>query len=378
MRPRMLAELLLARGEWIGVKRRRAAVLVTLVLALLFGVVGLGSADWAAFQFQPGQWMAYSIWIEYPDRFEEGTIEFFAQETTGGEILLMVEMEFNGEFFDAAAAAEPRDAEGIYETIVMDLMMQLPHELAHGLFTTLLVPWFDSILAGETFFEGLHIPYDDQWGFGGDVVGRVDRAGREGWLLETYFADEEFLSYIQLGIDPELPLPILAAAYGFGEGPLLGASMIVGLEFFDPDAESRGDFDAADFEMNLDFSALFGEVEPTGVLADLLVHFESAGLEIGELSPKAYSMLGAAAGFGVEVDEEFFEVYWFDPVTTTPEIQQHLEQAKETGMMYFPALQWEIPGMVRGDILLTALEYGTFWVHPRKDDIEAAFAVFEP
>ena len=355
-------------------KRTHLAITLTIVLGILVFAGASVSADWAAFQFRPGQLMSYSIWIEHPDRLLEGDMEFFVQEAIGGEIALMVSGFIEDEYFEGVAGAEANDLEGLYEGIFLELMMQLSPEMMHAVFATILVPWFDSILPGETLYEGYHIPYDDEWGFSADVVGHMTQADRRGWLLEVDFhEDDGWRSQMELGIDPDLPLPIFIAASNVFDGPLQEADVVVRLDFYDANASPRGDL-----EVDRDFANLSSDVEPTGVLADLLDHFEAHGLEIGELSPKAYRMLGAAQGFGVEVDEEVFEVYWFDPEAISAATQANLDQASETGIMHFPEMEWKLPGLVRNHVFITALEFGTFWVHPRKDDIAEALETFQP
>lgn len=51
-------------------------------------------------------------------------------------------------------------------------------------------------------------------------------------------------------------------------------------------------------------------------LEELINHLRNAGFEIGEYSVKHYEMIGATAGFGLEVGGQEIELYYYDPAKT--------------------------------------------------------------
>lgn len=51
-------------------------------------------------------------------------------------------------------------------------------------------------------------------------------------------------------------------------------------------------------------------------LEQLINHFKGAGLQIGAYEPKNFEIIGASAGFGVEVEGHVIELYYYDPAST--------------------------------------------------------------
>jgi|GEM_PF-1508892 Copper amine oxidase N-terminal domain. len=105
-------------------------------------------------------------------------------------------------------------------------------------------------------------------------------------------------------------------------------------------------------------------------LSDVVTYLKNNGFEIGEVKPKAYSMMGAVDGFGLIVNNEQIELYLFDPSTASQEILKNLESARSIGK--FSMSGFTFPVIMNGNIMLTRYE-----THPDKDKIVAAFKNFK-
>ncbi len=70
------------------------------------------------------------------------------------------------------------------------------------------------------------------------------------------------------------------------------------------------------------------------------------------------------------------ELFWFDRSQASDETLQRLADAEETGEFHYGTeeMGMRMTGIVRGDIFLAGLAFEPFYVHPYKDEIEAAFA----
>lgn len=68
-----------------------------------------------------------------------------------------------------------------------------------------------------------------------------------------------------------------------------------------------------------------GNVQVTKELEQMINHFRSAGLEIGEYEEKKYEIIGATAGFGLEIEGGYTELYYYDPEKADSDILDSLE-----------------------------------------------------
>lgn len=68
-------------------------------------------------------------------------------------------------------------------------------------------------------------------------------------------------------------------------------------------------------------------------LEELVNHIGNAGFEIGETSVKHYEMIGATAGFGLEVGGEEIELYYYDPAKAEPTVLDGLKELHRPGGM---------------------------------------------
>ncbi|ADH97780.1 hypothetical protein [Salisediminibacterium selenitireducens] len=98
-------------------------------------------------------------------------------------------------------------------------------------------------------------------------------------------------------------------------------------------------------------------------LQAILDHFEGDGFDVGEQAFKAYEMVGAVDGFGVDVNGEEIELYLYD------EGSEELEELRSEGQ--FDMDGFPIPGEVNGNIALMSHEE-----HPDQSEILSTFHDF--
>lgn len=104
-------------------------------------------------------------------------------------------------------------------------------------------------------------------------------------------------------------------------------------------------------------------------LADVVQYFKSQGFKVGEVKTKAFDMLGAIDGFGIDVDGEQIELYIFDPNKANDETKKNLDDAEKIGK--FSAFGMSIPVIKNGNIIL--MRYSE---HSNKEKIIQTFKNF--
>jgi hypothetical protein len=105
-------------------------------------------------------------------------------------------------------------------------------------------------------------------------------------------------------------------------------------------------------------------------LASVLEYFQEKGFKIGEKSSKAFDMIGAVNGFGVEINGHEIELYQYDLDKASEETKKNLESVRENGMMSMDGFSF--PAILNGDILLVKYDE-----HPDGDKIAAAFKAYK-
>ena len=105
-------------------------------------------------------------------------------------------------------------------------------------------------------------------------------------------------------------------------------------------------------------------------LADVVQYFKDQGLSVGDVSTKAYDMMGAVDGFGLDVGGNQVELYMFDPEKANEETLKNLDDAEKIGK--FSAMGFSFPVVKNGNILLAGYEE-----HPEKDKIIEMFKSFK-
>jgi hypothetical protein len=105
-------------------------------------------------------------------------------------------------------------------------------------------------------------------------------------------------------------------------------------------------------------------------LSDVVTYFKSQGYQVGEVSTKAFQMLGAKDGFGITINGKPIELYQFDPNSTNADAQKNLKDAQTIGKVSMSG--FSIPVISNGDFVL--MHYSD---HPDKDKIIETFKSFK-
>lgn len=77
-----------------------------------------------------------------------------------------------------------------------------------------------------------------------------------------------------------------------------------------------------------------GNVQVTRELEQMVNHFRSAGLEIGQYHEKNYEIIGATAGLGLEIEGGDIELYYYDPDKADSDILDTLENKHKPDATY--------------------------------------------
>ena len=106
--------------------------------------------------------------------------------------------------------------------------------------------------------------------------------------------------------------------------------------------------------------------EQSKSLSGIVNHFKDNGFIVGDVHTKAFEMLGAVDGFGIDVDGEQIEFYLFDRTSANEETLKNLEDAEVLGKINMSG--FSIPAKINEDIIL--LRYDE---HPNKDKVIETF-----
>ena len=313
--------------------------------------------EWKALHFKAGQMFIYELKREDAGMERTGEVTLWIDDGLD-EIEMLVEGEFDKVPFSVFAVSEKGDIEDIYINFATALYVHLPPDIRDLLFYTFL-SFKTEALYGEELSVGWE--YQDEYDTLFRITDKKIFAGREGYLIQI---EDEDYSTLEVCINPEVPLPLMANTKGFVEGDQYEGSVFRAvLTSYETDAVAA-EVTVADREME------------EGILNEVVEHFRNNSLDVGETYMKAYKMMGAVAGFGLEVEGGEVELYLFDPATAAAETVKSLEEARNTGKFWFSAMEMEIPVVINNSILLTGLEYGTFYEHPAKNAIIEIFLDF--
>ncbi len=359
------------------VKLHRCIMLVTLAIAFLV-VSGGAWAQWWSFYFQPAQHLVYDMSWEQDGIKRLGTLDVRVQESSDEYLYIIMLGEFDGgEPFAFSADVDPEDPDDIFFQVAMNLMTEVPEEVGEFIFGTLWLPWFDLPMQGDVLDEewGFYEMDEDGSVFSLSVTGTEAYAGMEGTIVRID-AEADIGATMDLAIHDDVPLPIMVSVFNIQEWHELGETMAgavltMALRQFETEAEPLAEVPAG--------NVMWQAARPTGVLAELLEYFEAEGFEISFTMPNNFEQLGAADGLWVEIADDDMELFWFDRSQASDETLQRLADAEETGEFHYGTeeMGMRMTGIVRGDIFLAGLAFEPFYVHPYKDEIEAAFAAFE-
>jgi|GEM_PF-855685 len=357
-----------------------AALMIVILICLImfFSSPSVSAQDFFAdmfpglrmIQIEEGQNFTYSIRVEQEGRVTTGEIDFLLVEIDHGLMEVVIEGEFGGETVSTRAMGWKDNPQEIVTNIGSELMASLPGEMEEVFISTFSMAMMFTAFYGDQFMLGWELVDDDYDDY---VVMSIPEmrsyAGVEGYLVRMGEGDDIFMEF---AIRPDLLLPLMVNVRGDMD--------VFAEEFYDDEIygdDFRYSIELIGFSEDADVSQVkISEAEaPLLILAGLLEYFSEQGLEVGERSPRFYDMMGAVAGFGVDIEGDEVELYLFDPETASPDLLESLETARETGK--FDMMGFQMPAAVNGNILMTGLEFGTFYQHPAKDEIIEIFMSYQ-
>ncbi|MFW5877737.1 MAG: hypothetical protein ACOCUP_01360 [bacterium] len=364
-------------------KRRRIKVSpVVFILSLLFLTslaaesVGVEDELWKKLEFNKDQSFTYDLQRGTQELETIGAITISVTGSQDDIIRLIVEGNYYEETFNASALIEAGD----FEDFFVNFMTIISEESAYEVKEVLCYTIFFSPYAGIPVYGGelssardgqitdeQGAPYllqnlnnkQEYAGFEGSLV-QIKSKERFNYLL-TQVGDDEVDLNIEMCISPDLPLPLRAV------------TEIV--------LESERHFYAAELtNYNTESEYTIREKDSTFAkdkLIEVEEYFRASDLNIGERYLKHHDMVGAAAGFGIEIEGKEVELYYYDPETTDQGTLKSLEEARETGKFCPPESHMEMPVIIKGNIILMGLEFGDYYTHPAKDEITELFNGFK-
>ncbi len=312
---------------------------------------------WGAMHFEPGQRFIYEFEIQTEDQYVLGDFVFWISDIDRDLLGLSMEGEVNGSSFEILATGDKADLDQMYGNFAQAMIVGLPIQIRDILFYGFWQPWMHSPLYLEELSIGWKIEESEYNGMEIEVVGTHTFGFIEGYIVEIK-TDYDKDHYTTVSINSGIPLPVM-----------------IETNYFDGFSFSSIDIVLVEYDTKTEVAIL--EIEQLdGPLLEVLDYFQNNGLNVGERTIKAYMLLDAVAGFGVEVNGNEVELYLFDPDKAQVKTVEHLKQADETGLFFIEEMLMEIPVIMNDNIMLTGLEFGTFYVHPYKDDIIEIFKGF--
>lgn len=335
-------------------------LLLIVGLLAIFTSAGCGQDNiWQPYSFEPDQMYTYQLRQEIGGVEKTGELIIWIVAEDDEQVRIVVEGDFEGDSFTGMLPAQLDDPMKLFATTGGTLYHELPAEVSEIFFLVLWLPWMETPFYNQSLSVGqewTHDDYEDEVEF--RVVGRDIYAGLEGYVIET----TDNVEYkMEICINPEIPLPLLGKASDL-EDEVYSSAELTAYEEKRIEPEMKADIDDRK------------EVETT--LQELVEYFRNSDLEIGETTPKAFDIIGAVDGLGLEVEGDKIELYLFDPEKLDIETAEHLEEARSSGWFWFEEMNTEIPVVINGNIMLTGLEFKEVYVHPAKERIVEVFESF--
>jgi len=347
-------------------KKLLLIILILLLVKCPWAVeeVDAGGEIWKVLEFDSGHSFTYDLKRGEQELKTIGEATFWIADSHSEMIRIIVEGNFNGETFVASAPGKTGDIENIFVNFMAVLFMELPYEINEVLCYTIWQPWMENPLYENELSHGQDGYITDEYGdsYLLKILNNKGKyAGVEGYLIQME-SEEDDIS-IEMCVNPELPLPLMVVTKMFLE-------------------EDMGMFAAELTDYNT--NSYIPEWEKTRVTAEsellkVVEFFRANGLVVGEQILKSYKMIGAQAGFGLEVEGGEIELYIFDPNTIEDDVMTALNKARNTGKFPYPSFDKDISVIIKGDIMLMGLEgdYGTYnYTHPAKEQITKIFEAF--
>ncbi len=321
--------------------------------------VSAGGKIWKVLEFDSGQCFTYELKRGTEELETIGEVTFWVSDSQDEMIRLTVEGAFKGETFTASAPGKAGNIGNIYINFMGTIFAELPYEVNEVLSYTIWQAWPEIPLYEEELSSDRDGYITDE--YGGTYLFKIldnkgKYAGLEGYLIQMEPEEEDV--NIEMCVNPELPLPLMAVKNSEEDMGVFAAEL----------TDYKTDSNIPEWEKN--------RAAAESELLKVVEYFRANNLQIGERQLKSYKMIGAAAGFGLEVEGAEIELYIFDPETAEEDTLAGLNEARKTGNFFSPSFNRDIPVALNGDIMLTGLEYGDIF-HPAKERIIEVFKGFQ-
>ncbi|MFW5979964.1 MAG: hypothetical protein ACOCQ2_01215 [Halanaerobiales bacterium] len=316
---------------------------------------------WRVLEFNSGQCFTYELKRGSLDLETIGEITFRVSDSQDEMIRLISEGNFKGETFKTSSTGKAGDKENILMNLMTVILTELPYEVNEVLTSTIFFsPWLEIPLDKLELIYGYeeYITDSNDDSYLLKILNNKRKyAGIEGFLIRMEQEEEEV--NIEKCINPELPLPLMAVRDSEEEG-VFAAEL----------TNYTTDSDVSEWEKSR--AVLESE------LMQVVEYFRTNNLQIGERQPKSYKMIGAAGGFGLEVEGGEIELYIFDRETAEKDVLTELNKARDTGEFYSIHLDMEMPVVLNENMMLiTGYRFGEMSItHPEEEKIITIFKEF--
>ena len=318
-----------------------------------------------------GQQFTYDLLLERGEEIMTGNMSVLFVELGETMLEIVVEGDLEGREFSTTAAGSRDNPADLFTNFSTAMMMGMEDETTMYILSPLSISMMMTGFYGDQFQQGWEFREVDD--FGDEVFIRISEvrsyAGQEGYLVVLEEKGDVFVEFCQ---SRELLFPLMVNFKSIPEDEEV---------IFEEDEMQWQDvsvrIELTDFTGDADLThAAADRPSPQRILNELVEFLGAEGFAIGERSMKGYSMMGAVAGFGVEVEGNEIELYLYDRETADSALLENLEQAEETGEFFMETFNMNIPAYINGDIMMTGLEFGSFYTHPARDEIVEAFMRF--
>ncbi len=353
--------------------------LIIFLMAVSPGVINRPAEAWEMDMFPgfaemtaaSGQMFSYDLHIERGNEIKTGEMSVMFSQLSEEMLEIVVEGSLDGEEFATTAAGSSENPADLFTNFSTAMMMGLEGEVSEYVLLPFSTATMMTGFYGDQFEQGWE--YGEVDDFGKEMSIRIPEvrsyAGVEGYLIVLEEDNEIYLEFCQ---NRELLLPLMVDVKShfedddlfYGEDDMHWQDLAVKIELTDFTGEAELTKAAAD------------RPSPQRALNEMVDFMREEGLTVGERSMKGYSMMGAVAGFGVEIEGNEIELYLYDRETADSALLDNLEQAEETGEFFMETFNMNIPVYINGDIMMTGLEFGSFYTHPARDEIVEAFMKF--
>ncbi|MFW6270643.1 MAG: hypothetical protein ACOC4G_11245 [Bacillota bacterium] len=317
---------------------------------------------WQVLEFNDNQCFTYEVKRDTQELETSGEITFWVSDTPDEMTRLIAEGNFSNGEFRSSVSVKEKNKEDILANFMATILAESPYEVNEVLiYTIFYIPWLDIPVEKIDLTVGYeeYITDCNEDNYLLAIDKKCKYIGIDGYLIQM--KSEVGDINIEMCVNPELPLPLMIVSNSGAEG-VFSAELTNYTTNFDIPEWGKS-WETAENE-----------------LMKVVDHFHSNNLQIGKRQPKSYKMIGATAGFGLEVEGGEIELYIFDEENSEEDVLKKLNEASNTGKFHHPSFNKDIPIIINGNKMLIGLEveYGNFsQTHPAKEEITKVFKTFD-